>query len=148
MASQQMPEAMGLFALGTWLFFVLAVMAVSIAIFIAVILIVQSFYKRIPPEHRKMEPGMVWLLLIPCFSIIWNFFVFLRLSDSFKSYFDSQGIEDVGDCNRTLALAYCIATVLCLVPCLNYVAGPVTIVLLVLVMVKYNELKNRIPAAS
>jgi hypothetical protein len=120
---------------------------VSIAIAIAVILIVQSFYKRIPSEHRKMEPGMVWLLIIPCFSIVWNFFVFLRLSDSFKSYFDSQGIEDVGDCNRTLAMAYCIAAVLCLVPCLNYVAGPVSLVLLVLALVKYNELKNRIPAA-
>ncbi len=148
MVSHQMPDGVDWITLGVWLLFALVMLAVRIVISIVVILIVQSFYKRIPSEHRKMQPGMTWLLLIPCFSIIWNFFVFLRLSDSFKSYFDSQGIEDVGDCNRTLAMAYCIAAVLYGVPCLNYVAGSVTIVLLVLVMVKYNELKNRIPAAS
>ncbi len=53
---------------------------------------------------------------------------------------------DVGDCNRTLALAYCITAVLCIVPCLNYIAGPASLVLLVITLVKYNELKNRIPA--
>ena len=96
--------------------------------------------------NRVTEPcHMVWLLLIPCFNFVWNFFVFLKLSDSFKSYFDSQGVTDVGDCNRTLALAYCIATVLCIVPCLNYIAGPTSLVLLIITLVKYNDLKNRIP---
>ena len=146
MESQSMPEGMEMMMSGMWMLFALTGLAVGIAISIVVILIVQSFYKRIPPEHRRMEPGMVWLLVIPCFGIVWNFFVFLKLSDSFKSYFDSQGVMDVGDCNRTLALAYCITAVLCIVPCLNYIAGPASLVLLVITLVKYNELKNRIPA--
>ncbi len=146
MESQPMPAGAELMMSGMWIFIALAGLAVGMAISIVVILIIQSFYKRIPPEHRRMEPGMVWLLVIPCFGIVWNFFVFLKLSDSFKSYFDSQGVMDVGDCNRSLALAYCIAAVLCIVPCLNYIAGPVSLVLLVITLVKYNELKNRIPA--
>ncbi len=142
----QMPEGMEVVMGGAWLFMALIGMAVGIAIAIAIILIVQSFYKRIPPEHRKMEPAMVWLLLIPCFGLVWNFFVFLKLSESFKSYFDSQGIVDVGDCVRTLSLAYCVAAVLCVVPCVNYVAGPASLVLLIITLVQFNGLKNRIPA--
>jgi hypothetical protein len=141
----QMPEGMEVVMGGAWFLIALVGLAVGIAISIIIILIVQSFYKRIPPEHRRMEPGMVWLLIIPCFNLVWNFFVFLKLSDSFKSYFDSQGIVDVGDCYRGLAMAYCIAAVLCLVPCLNYIAGPASLVLLIIVLVKYNDLKNRIP---
>jgi hypothetical protein len=143
-----MPEGMEALQAGVSLVFVMVGLAIGLAISIAVILIVQSFFKRIPPEHRKMEPGMVWLLIIPCFNVVWNFFVFLKLSDSFKSYFDSQGVMDVGDCNRGLALAYCITAVLCLVPCLNYLAGPVALVLLIVVLVKYNGLKERIPAGG
>ncbi len=143
----QMPEGMEVMMGGAWLLMAFVAIAISIAISIVIILIVQSFYKRIPAEHRKMEPGMVWLLLIPCFGTVWNFFVFLKLSDSFKSYFDSQGITDVGDCVRTLSLVYCIATVLCVIPCLNYIAAPAALVLLIVTLVKFNDLKNRIPAA-
>jgi hypothetical protein len=100
-------------------------------------------YKRIPAQYRKLEPGLVWLLLIPVplFQLIWNFFVYLRLSDSFKAYFDSTGRQDVGDCGRNLALWYCI---LVIIPCLNIVA----LILLILYLVKANDLKNRIPAAA
>src|SRR5689334_14549782 len=52
----------------------------------------------IPPEHRRIEPGMVWLLLIPLFGLIWNFFVFQRIPESYQSYFYSMGRTDVGDC--------------------------------------------------
>lgn len=142
------PEGMEMLMGTATLFMILGMLAVSIAIAVVVILIIQSFYKRIPPEHRQMEPGMVWLLLIPCFNLVWNFFVFPKLSDSFKSYFHSQGITDVGDCVRGLAMAYCITAVLCLIPCVNYIAGPVSLVLLIITLVKFNDLKNRIPAAQ
>src|SRR5262245_39903394 len=40
---------------------------VGLAIAIAIILVISSCYSRIPQQYRLMEPGMVWLLLIPCF---------------------------------------------------------------------------------
>ena len=38
-----------------------------------------------------MEPAMVFLLLIPCFGLVWNFFLYPRLSRSFQKYFQSVG---------------------------------------------------------
>jgi hypothetical protein len=53
----------------------------------------------IPPEHRRMEPGLVWMLLIPLFNLVWAFFVVSRVSGGLASALQSRGI-DRGDCGR------------------------------------------------
>ena len=107
---------------------------------------VSSWLKKVPAPHRKMEPGLVWLLMIPCFPIVWNFFVFQRIPDSFKSYFDSLGRTDVGDCGKGIGLAYAICTACSIIPLVQYIAGPAALVLLIINLVKMNELKNKIAA--
>lgn len=87
---------------------------------------------------------MVWLLMIPCFNLFWNFMVFLKVPDSFKSYFDSIGRADVGDCGRGIGLWFSICSALCLVPVVQYAAGLAALVLLVLCMVKFHDLQSRI----
>ncbi len=121
------------------------IVAVSLVISIVICAILSGCFSRIPQGFRKMEPGMVWLLLIPCFNIVWNFFVYQRLADSYKAYFDSVGKTDVADCGKGIGLAYCICVACCLVPCLNYLAGPASLVLLVLYLIKAVNLKNLIP---
>ena len=90
---------------------------------------------------------MVWLLMIPCFNLVWAFFVFLRLADSYQAYFQSVGDTEVGDCGRNLFLAYCI--VLCCtilpIPCVQPLVGLAALVLLILSLIKATNLKNRIP---
>lgn len=107
---------------------------------------VSGVLKRLPAEHQKMPPGQVWLLMIPCFSIIWNFFVFQRVPESLASYFAAQGRTDVGDCGKGIGLAYAICCACALVPFLNYLAGPATLILLILNLVKLSELKGKISA--
>ncbi|MCX8109252.1 MAG: hypothetical protein N3G20_10655, partial [Verrucomicrobiae bacterium] len=107
-----------------------------------------SCFRVIPPEHRKMEPTLVWLLLIPCFPIVWNFFVFLRLSDSYLSYFSAQGRTDVGDCGRGLGLGYAICFACSVVPYIGVLAALAAIVLLILYLVKVLQLKRLIIGAS
>jgi hypothetical protein len=107
-------------------------------------LIIQSL-QRVPAEHRRIEPAMIWLLLIPCFSLIWNFFVFRRVPDSFASYFAAQGQSDVGDCGKTLGTWYAGLSVAGVaIPLYGAAAGIAALVLLILSLVKYNELKQRI----
>lgn len=122
----------------------LVVFAVSMAVSVAVCLIVSSALARVPVEHRKMEPGLVWLLLVPCFGLVWNFFVFQRVPDSFRSYFESRGRTEFGDCGRGIGLAYSIAAVLCVLPLVNYLAAPATLVLLIVCLIKFYDLKGRI----
>ena len=127
---------------------IMIVLGLMLAISAVVCYFTSEMVKRIPAEHRKIEPNMVWLLMIPCFNLIWNFFVFPKVAASFKSYFDSQNITDVGDCAAQLSLIYCIVALTIFIPYIKVVGGPAALVLLILVLVKFNDLKNRIPLSA
>lgn len=124
--------------------FILVALVIGLAINAVVCWLVSSSLARIPAEHRKMEPGQVWLLMIPCWGIVWNFFVFQRVPESFQSYFASIGRQDVGDCGKQIGLWYAICGVCSFVPLLNYIAGPAGLVLLILSLVKFHQLKSEI----
>ena len=62
---------------------------------------ISSWLKEVPEEDRAMTPGKVWLLLIPLFNFYWMFRVYmLDIPKSFKNYFDRQGDQLVGDCDK------------------------------------------------
>lgn len=99
----------------------------------------------IPPEYRKQDPGMVWLLLNPVLSLVWNFFVWPRISQSHAACFQAQGRADVGDAGGPLALAFSICMAIAFVPyvgwyCLSFAA----IVVLIVYLVKMFGLKAQI----
>lgn len=123
-------------------------LVVGLAIQAVICWLVSTCYSRIPQQFREMEPGMVWLLMIPCFNLVWVFFVYPKLARSFKAYFDSVGKTDVGDCGAQLGLWYCICTACCIIPCLNYLAAPASLVLLIIFLVKAWGLKDQIPASA
>jgi hypothetical protein len=95
---------------------------------------------RIPPEHRKQDPGLALLLLIPLFSLIWAFFVYPRIADSLKSYFASRSATNVGNCGRDLALATCICGACVIVP----FAGFAALILMIIFFAKAFDLSRRI----
>jgi hypothetical protein len=117
---------------------------VGIAINCFICYLLDQCYRRIPQQFRKQEPGMVWLLLIPCFSIIWNFFVYPPLSRSFKAYFDSINRTDVGDCQEGIGLAYSVCVTISIIPFLGCLTGIPALVLLIIFLIKTNDLKNQI----
>jgi hypothetical protein len=100
---------------------------------------------RIPGEFRKQEPGLAFLLLIPCFSIIWAFFVHPKVADSLKSYFEAKGIQGHGDCGASIALWICICGACSFVPVAGAAAGLAGLVLLIVFYVKAFELSGTIP---
>jgi hypothetical protein len=130
-----------------FLVIMLIAFVIGIAIAIVVNLLLQAPLKAIPEEHRAIEPGQVWLLLIPIFNLFWSFKVFQAIPDSFKSFFDSIGRRDVGDCGRSLGLWYAICLVCSIVPCVNYIAGPASLVLLIIFLVKMHGYKDQVRAA-
>ncbi|HWB07880.1 MAG TPA: hypothetical protein VG826_01460 [Pirellulales bacterium] len=137
------PEVVGIYVAVA-----LVAVVIGLAITIVIAVLISSCYARIPQQYREMEPGMVYLMLIPCFNLVWIFFVTLRLSQSFQKYFADIGRSDVGDCGYQLGLWCSICTVVSVIPCVNYVAGPAALVLLILYLVKVIGLKNQIPVAT
>ncbi|UCG16339.1 MAG: hypothetical protein JSV19_13695 [Phycisphaerales bacterium] len=130
-------------------------LVIGLGIQAAICWFVSNCFQSVPQEYRQQSPGMVWLLMIPLFNVVWNFFVYPKLAQSFKAYFDANGVQDVGDCGGQLAMGFCIcvagAVVLGFLPVLGFLsplAALASVVLLILVLVKANDLKKRIPAGA
>jgi hypothetical protein len=127
---------------------VLAMIAVVLFIALAIQAVICYFvaehYKIIPAGLRKMEPGQVWLMMIPLFNLYWAFPVFLGLSESYQAAFAARGRTDVGDCSRQIALWYCICVACSVIPCLNYISGPASLVLLIIYLIKISEYKKQL----
>jgi len=141
------PEAFAAVA-GVMLAVIAIAVLVGLAIAIFLLYLIYTCFQRIPPQHRKMESWQVWLLLIPCFNLVWNFFVYPRLAKSYQSYFAEQGRTEFGDCGEQIGLWYAICSVAACVPFVNYIAGPAALILFIIFLVKALTLKGHIPAET
>lgn len=79
----------------------------------------QRALSRCALESRTMSPGLVWLSIIPLFSLIWNFFVVNALSGSLHREFTRRGIPEEPQPGRSLGLAFSILCALSLIPFIN-----------------------------
>jgi len=73
---------------------VVALIGIAIMLIPAIFycLTLQKALNRVSPENRAMQPGMVWLLFIPLFNIVWNFFVVLNMAKSLGAEFKKRNI--------------------------------------------------------
>jgi hypothetical protein len=129
------PSALAAMLGGGCLVFVLLAAAIGIAIAVFYILTMQKALNLAGERHQKMQPGMVWLMLIPLFNLVWHFFVVKNVSESIKSWADEHG-EKVDDAGYTIGLIACIANCCGVVPVINLLAGPVGLVCFILWWVK------------
>jgi len=115
--------------------FVFSVFLLIPAIFY--LLTVQKALTRCSPASRTMEPGMVWLCLIPLFHLIWNFFVVMALGNSLGNEYARRGIprpEMLPGQNIGLAMSICLCCTI--VPIVNLLAGPAALVLWIIYWIK------------
>lgn len=83
-------------------------MLVSLAIIIWGLIILMNSMSAIPEKHRRMAPGLVWLNIIPCFSLVWSWFLAIWISDSLRAAFKEASIEGVPD-GRVKGVVYAIS---------------------------------------
>jgi hypothetical protein len=67
-----------------------------------------------------MAPGLVWLNIIPCFSLVWSWFLAIWIPDSLRAAFKEASIEGVPD-GRVKGVAYAISLPVFIV--LSFCAG-------------------------
>lgn len=56
-------------------------------------------------RNREMEPGMVWLSLIPLFGYVWSYFVVIRVEEALTLEYKSRGLRRPKDFGQPLGLA-------------------------------------------
>jgi hypothetical protein len=117
---------------------------IGLAVSAAICYLLYNAQNAIPPEHQRVKPGMIWLLMIPLFNLVWNFFTFPKISDSYASYFQSRGRTDVGDAGRGIGLAFAICAACSIIPCVGVFTALASLVLLILFLVKIYGLKSQI----
>jgi divalent metal cation (Fe/Co/Zn/Cd) transporter len=121
-------------------------LAIGIAIAVFYILTMQKALNLAGPRHQKMQPNMVWLMLIPVVNLVWHFFVVKHVSDSIKSWAAENGAS-VDDAGYTVGLITCIAHCCGIIPFINLLAGPVGLICWIIWWVKIAGF-NKVMAAK
>jgi hypothetical protein len=93
-------------------------------VFLVIMLIPAIFYcltlqkalNRVSPENRAMAPGMVWLLFIPLFNLVWHFIVVLNMAKSLGAEFKKRNLAVASDPGKGIGLTYCILLCCSLLP--------------------------------
>ncbi len=117
---------------------------IVLGIHIWILWLLQRCFQSIPQEFRLMEPWQVWLMLIPCFNIIWGFFVYPRLSRSFKQLFDAYGEERhaTGDCGELLGWLLPSFAIASAIPLLGGFLALADLIILIAYLVKVNGMRK------
>lgn len=85
------------------------------------LLTIQNTLLAISSENRKMQPGQVWLSLIPLFGLVWQFIIVNRLADSLKDEFVTKNLKiDEERPGIGIGLAYCILFACSLIPFVGF----------------------------
>ena len=84
-----------------------------------------------------MNPGMVWLMFIPLFNLVWQFLMVLNIAKSLGAEFQQRGIPEEPNPGQTLGMVMCIANLIC---------GPVGLVCWIIYWVKIAGYSNKLAA--
>lgn len=126
--------------------FMVVLIAVAILLVPAILYLItlQNTLKAISPENRKMEPGMVWLLLIPLFNIVWNFIVVNRMADSIQAELRKKGTNVTERPAYNVGIALCIISCVTWIPFIGSLASIGGLICWIVYWVKIAEFKRRI----
>ncbi len=109
---------------------------IGLAVQVVICFFARKYMDAIPQTFHAFPSWQIWLLLIPVFGIIWNYFVFPRIARSYQALFEYYGVHDTGDSGRGLAMAYCVLAT----PPISCCASMITWVLIIIYLVKTADL--------
>lgn len=134
----------------------MALGATAILIVCALLLLPAIFYlltlmkclQRCAPANRALSPGLVWLLLIPLFNLIWNFFVVINIAKSLGAEFRQRGIAAEPDPGKGVGLAMAILACCGLIPVAGLFAELAGFVLWIIYWVAVAGFSNKLAAMA
>jgi hypothetical protein len=124
-------------------FLFLVVLLGGLALAIAYILTLSNAVKKCSPSARTMQPGMMWLLLIPLFNLIWNFLAVNAISDSLGNEFRLRGMQGIEpEPGKSIGMPMAICGACSLIPILGILASLAYLVLWIMYWVKVSSLSK------
>jgi hypothetical protein len=128
--------------------FVVALIVIGIMLvpFIFYCLTLQKALNRCSPENRAMNPGMVWLMFIPLFNIVWHFFIVVNMAKSLGAEFQKRGMAEEPKPGQNIGMVMCILCCCGVVPVLGILASLAGFVCWILYWVKIAGFSSKIAA--
>lgn len=124
----------------------LIVFAILLIPLICYVLTLQKALNRCSPENRAMEPGLIWLLLIPCVNLIWHFFVVLNMAKSLGAEFQKRGIAEEPEPGKMLGLVMCILACCGVIPIIGGLFGLAYLICWIIYWVKIAGYSKKLEA--
>ena len=104
------------------------------------ILTLQKALSKCASSSLTLEPGMVWLLLIPLVNLVFHFFVVFGMADSLRNEFNRRGVVVVDLApGKSIGLAMCVCGCCSIIPFLGVLASLGFLVLWVVYWAKIGE---------
>ncbi|TKK67250.1 hypothetical protein FC093_15325 [Ilyomonas limi] len=122
----------------------LAFVLVFMVTVILFLITLQNTLKAVEPENRTMNPGNVWLMLIPFFNAIWVFIVVNAIANSSQTQLELYGEYSGQKVTYNIGMAWAICSVLNWVPIIGLIAGFAALILFVVYWIKVNETRKQL----
>ena len=131
---------MGLLFAPTHLLILLFIAGVFLLPIIFFILTLQGALQKCTPQCRMLEPGLVWLYIIPFVNLIFGFFMVMGLAKSLRNEFNRRGtpVPDP-EPGQSIGIAMCICACCGIIPFLGILAFLAHLVLWIIYWVKIAE---------
>ena len=123
---------------------ILLIISVFAIPYIFFILTLRKAVLRCEVESREISPGSIWLLLLPLFNLIWQFYVVTKLSMTLGKELNRKGIESPANPAQSIGIAMCIFQVLTLIPIVGAISGIVGFVLWIVYWVKIANFSSQL----
>jgi hypothetical protein len=111
------------------------------------ILTLQRALNKCSPTSRTLEPGMVWLYIVPVVNLVFHFFIVLGMAKSLRNEFDRRGVLIADPTpGQSVGLAMCICACCTIIPILGFLTGLAHLVLWIIYWAKIAEYSRTLDA--
>jgi len=122
----------------------LVMLLIGLVVMVFYILTLQKALNKCAPENRAMQPAMTWLLLIPCFGLVWHFFVVINMAKTLGAEFQKRGLAEEPEPGKVLGLVTCGLFVGSCIPFLNYLCAPAGLICWIIYWVKISGYSGKL----
>lgn len=124
--------------------FVIVLIIGIIALQIFFLLTLFRCMNKINIENRTMEPGLVWLNLVPMLNLGWIFYTVIKMKESLEKEFSSRNLPGDGDFGYKVGLTYAILAACSAVPYIGVLPGIAAIVFWIMYWMKISEFSKQL----
>src|SRR3954454_17235547 len=125
------------------LLLLLIVLGIYLIPIIFFLITLQNTLKIIEPQNRKMQPGNVWLLLIPLFGFVWSFIMVNAIADSCKAQLEQYDVHYEQKPTYSVGMGWAVCMVLSVIVKLFSI---VSIVMFITYWLKVNDVRKQLLA--